>query len=125
MPSKPPSISAGPASSDDGFSFTEDQVTSGLGTFFFDVTANDAKKAALHSIDNADVPDLLTADPVNVAEQSRLGASIWITADGRIGYHLDQAATQSLAQGETLQDSFLYAVKLPNGSLGRENGRVT
>ncbi|WP_256584832.1 VCBS domain-containing protein, partial [Pseudomonas sp. Irchel s3a18] len=52
------------------------------------------------------------------------GAKIWITSDGKVGY---DAATlsgafkiqlQALAAGELLTDSFTYAIRLGNGTLG-------
>jgi VCBS repeat-containing protein len=120
---KAPTISAGPASGNDRFSATQDQAAAG--TLLIDVLSNDAKKSTLYSIDNADVADLLTQDSVLTPNQSRLGASIWITANGQIGYALDSARAQSLAAGETFQDSFVYAVRLTSGSLVWQSVQVT
>src|SRR4051812_47708145 len=122
---KAPTITAGPPSSNDHYSATEDQVASG--TLYFNVLLNDAKKSALYSLDNNSVSDLLSHDGVGIGEQSQLGASISITADGQIAYNTGPISSQvqSLAAGETLQDSFLYAIQLSNGSLVWSSVQVT
>lgn len=99
---------------DDNWTYSEAAFA---GTFFFDVRANDALKKPLHSIDNGQVADLNAADLARSAaasnDRSALGATIWITSDGRIGYSADsiQSVANQLAAGETLVDSFLYAMK--------------
>ena len=120
---KSPGISAGPVSSNDSYSATEDQIASGA--LFLNVLSNDARKSTLYSIDNGETADLLTQDQVLVADRSRLGASIWITADGRIGYSLFPSQPQSLAEGETFVDSFIYAVRLTSGALVWQSVQVT
>lgn len=122
---KAPTISAGPASSNDFYTTTEDQLASG--ELFFNVRTNDAKNTTLYSIDNGNVADLLAQDQVLVSEQSQLGNSIRITADGRIGYSqgLSGPQIQSLAAGEVMEDSFLYAIRQGNGSLLWQTVRVT
>ncbi|HMI41432.1 MAG TPA: VCBS domain-containing protein, partial [Sphingomicrobium sp.] len=102
---------------DDSWSFSEGVFT---GSFFFDVLANDSIKKPLYSIDNGQVADLGTADLARSAaassDRSALGATIWITGDGRIGYSADSLhdLVDQLGQGETLTDSFLYAVRQGN-----------
>jgi VCBS repeat-containing protein len=113
MTNKSKNISAGQSSSDDFYLTTEDALAAPL---ILDVLRND-KKGDLFSLDDKDVADLLAPDPVHFPERSRLGASIWITADGRVGYAMDAAMAQSLAAGEIAHDSFLYAERRPNGSL--------
>ncbi|WP_028970223.1 VCBS domain-containing protein [Sphingomonas sp. URHD0057] len=122
---KAPSIAAGPASSNDAYSVTEDQAASG--TLNFNVLSNDAKKSTLYSLDNNSVTDLLSQDGVGIGEQSQLGALISITADGQVAYQTGfiNSQVQSLAAGETLQDSFLYAIRLSNGSLVWSSVQVT
>jgi VCBS repeat-containing protein len=109
---KAPTISAGPAPGNDFFSVTEDQATA-VGGLIFDVLANDAKKAALYSLDNATVADLLQEDTPGIAELSALGNSVRITSDGKVNYAtgLNNSLIQGLAAGETLTDSFLYAFR--------------
>jgi VCBS repeat-containing protein len=123
MSIKSPRITAGPEFSNDSYSATEEQIASGA--LFLDVLANDARRSSLYSLDDGDVADLFEQDQVLVGDQSRLGATIWITPEGQIGYALDTAHAQALAAGETFQDSFIYAVRLPNGSLVWSSVQVT
>ena len=120
---KAPTISAGPASGNDRFTATEDQA--GSGVLLFNVLANDAKKSTLYALDDGQSSDLLTSDQISAPNQSSLGATIWITADGRVAYSLDPARAQSLAQGELFQDSFIYAVRLSTGALVWQTAQVT
>jgi len=120
---KAPTITAGASSGNDSVTATEEQAASGA--LFFKVLTNDPKKAVLYSLDDGQTADLLNADPVLALNQSRLGASIWITADGQIGYALDPSRAQALATGETFQDSFIYAIRLSNGSLVWQTVNVT
>lgn len=92
---------------------------------FLNVLGNDPRKSALHSLDNGAVADLATQDPFAIPEQSRLGAAISITASGQVAYSLNAGVAQGLAQGQTMVDSFLYAIKLSNGSLVWQTVRVT
>jgi VCBS repeat-containing protein len=68
----------------------------------------------------------LTQDTARVeamsCDTSKCGARIWITADGKVGYDAAASSTfkaqlQALAVGETLTDSFTYAIRLGNGTL--------
>ena len=99
---------------DDSWSFSEGVFA---GSFYFDVLANDSVKKPLYSIDNGQVADLGTADLARSAaassDLSALGATIWITSDGRIGYSADSIrdVVDQLGEGEMLSDGFLYAVK--------------
>lgn len=93
----------------------------------FDVMGNDAggNAKSLYSVDAGGQPDLLLArDEARVAldsaDTSKLGAKIWITADGKVAYQATaavQASLQQLVAGETLEDSFAYAIQLGNGTL--------
>lgn len=115
MTKKSKDISAGPAANDDFYLTTEGALATG--PLFLDVLGNDKKKSDLVSLDDGDIDDLLEPDSILCPERSRLGASIWITADGRVGYAMDEAQAQSLAAGEIVHDSFLYAARRPNGAL--------
>ena len=120
---KAPTMTAGPSSDNDRYSATEDEAASG--TLLINVLANDPKKSTLYSLDDGQTADLFSPDSVLAVNQSRLGASIWITANGQIGYALDPARAEALAAGETFQDSFLYAIRLTNGSLVWQTVNVT
>lgn len=115
-----------PQAKDDAFTnvgATEDSS----GIFIFNVMANDAggNAKSLYSVDAGGTPDrLLAKDTARSAAESgdlsKLGAKVWITADGNIGYQLTETARQQLQQlaaGETLTDSFSYAIQLGNGTL--------
>jgi large repetitive protein len=99
-----------------------------LGKFTFDVMANDlgGNAKSLWSLDDgagASPTDLLQQDTVHTealsSDRSKLGAVIWITADGKIGYDATplQDALQKLAVGEYAIDSFTYAIRMGNGAL--------
>ena len=106
-----------------GIDLTEDST----GIFLFNVMANDAggKAKSLYSIDAGGQPDLLLAKDAARTEAdtndfSTLGARIWITNEGQVAYELTEtvrAQLQQLAAGETLTDSFTYAIQLGNGAL--------
>lgn len=115
-----------PQAKDDVFSnvgVTEDAT----GVFFFDVMANDAggKAKTLYSIDAGGESTLLLSrdsarTEADSADFSMLGAKIWITDDGKIAYQITDTARQQLQQlasGESLSDSFTYAIQLGNGTL--------
>jgi len=106
---------------------TEDNL---LGVVLLDVMANDlgGNAKSLYSLDDGAnsagaTGDLLTQDGVGVANASAHGATIKITADGRISYDastLDASFAhqlQSLSDGEFATDSFTYAIRLGNGTL--------
>ena len=70
--------------------------------------------------------DLLTQDAkveAMSADYSAKGAHIWITSDGKVGYDTStfsaamKASLQALDVGQTLTDSFTYAIRLGNGTL--------
>jgi large repetitive protein len=99
-----------------------------LGKFTFDVMANDlgGNAKSLWSLDDgtgASPTDLLQQDSARTealsGDRSKLGAVIWITADGKIGYDATplQDTLQTLAVGEHIIDSFTYAIRMGNGAL--------
>lgn len=112
---KAPTIIAGPASSNDSYAISEDQAAGG--TIKFDVLLNDGKRLPLFSLDDGQAADLAVQDAVLAPQATRLGGTVWITADGQVAYSNSSAQLQSLAAGQTMQDSFLYAVRQQNGSL--------
>jgi len=97
------------------------------GVVRLDVMANDkggnAKK--LYSLDDGnDSGDLLAKDAAGVStDVSAHGARIWITSEGTVAYDSStwsaafKAELQHLAPGQSLQDSFTYAIQLGNGAL--------
>jgi VCBS repeat-containing protein/probable HAF family extracellular repeat protein len=129
-----------PQADDDFFSsavtgLTEDSRS----TVYLDVLGNDLGGAAksLWSVDNGvnnsgamngySAADLLTQDAgrteATSTDTSLHGARIWITADGKIGYDastLDasfRAQLQALGDGQYATDTFVYAIRLGNGTL--------
>jgi VCBS repeat-containing protein len=123
MADKTKQITAGPAGNDDHYATSEEALLSG--PLILDVLLNDRKKSDLVSLDADDVAALVDPDSILTPDRSRLGASIWITADGRVGYAMNAAFAQSLAEGETVVDSFLYATRRPNGALVWSTVHVT
>ncbi|MGL3214911.1 beta strand repeat-containing protein [Bradyrhizobium sp. BR 1433] len=71
--------------------------------------------------------DLLTQDTTRVestsADTSLNGAKIWITSDGKVGYDAStlsasfKAQLDALQTGQSLTNSFIYAIRLGNGTL--------
>src|SRR5438132_5350509 len=112
-------------------SLTEDN----LQPVFFDVMANDlgGNAKTLFSIDNGinntgamngySAADLLTQDTARAeatsSDTSLNGAKIWITTDGKVGYDASALSAQinALSAGEFFTDSFIYAIRLGNGTL--------
>src|SRR5262249_35854454 len=62
-------------------------------------------------------------DEAATSDTSLHGARIWITADGQIGYDAStvsasfKAQLQALAAGQDATDSFIYAIRLGDGTL--------
>ncbi|MEO6409798.1 MAG: VCBS domain-containing protein [Burkholderiaceae bacterium] len=110
-----------------------------LKTVILDVMSNDlgGKAKVLWSLDDGisdstatkiyAPADLLTQDFARTetlsSDTSLNGAKIWITDDGKVGYSATALSTtfkaqlQALAEGQTLTDSFTYAIRLGNGTL--------
>lgn len=112
----------------------KDDHLTGLGTedssgiLYLNVMANDlgGNGKSLWAIDDGisaggDRPaDLLVQDAVGAVGTSALGAELWITADGKVAYRLTAAmidSFQSLSVGQSIADSFTYAIQLGNGAL--------
>ncbi|MHC4055236.1 VCBS domain-containing protein [Bradyrhizobium sp. 25ACV] len=125
-----------PQANTDVFSFTEDASN----ILILNVLANDLGGAAktLFSLDdgtsasastkNYAPADLLvkdvaySSDAAGMAatgDRSALGARIWIEADGTVHYDKGDinVQLQALATGQTLTDTFTYAIQLGNGTL--------
>ena len=139
------SFSNTPQAGDDLFTntgLTEDS----LNTVFLDVMGNDLGGNAkmLWSLDNGisaststktyAPADLLVKDTGGLADStpdfSFNGVRVWITSDGKVGYNASslsmgfKAQLQSLAVGESLIDSFTYAIRLGNGTLSWATAQV-
>ncbi len=117
-----------------GLLITEDSYA-----FILDVMANDlgGNAKVLWSLDDGSSAstatkvyapaDLLIQDTARVeamsTDYSASGAHIWITSDGKVGYDTStfsatvKASLQALATGQTLTDTFTYAIRLGNGTL--------
>ncbi|MBW7965117.1 VCBS domain-containing protein, partial [Bradyrhizobium sp. BR 10261] len=125
-----------PQANSDIFSFTEDAGN----ILILNVLANDLGGAAktLFSLDDGASAsastksyapaDLLVKDVVyssdgagmaGTRDRSALGARIWIESDGSIHYDKGDInpQLQALAAGQTLTDTFTYAIQLGNGTL--------
>lgn len=106
-----------PQAKDDAYGgLTEDSSV-----FYLDVMANDlgGNGKSLYSIDDGDNPeDLLQRDAVDAVSYSAHGARIWITADGKVAYDASSSMSlQRLGAGQTLLDSFTYAIQMGNGTI--------
>ena len=118
-----------PQAKDDSFTLIEDYNA----IAWLDVMSNDLGGNAkiLWSLDDsatdaAGATDLIGTDVGKVesttSDTSINGAKIWIS-DGKVAYDAAtlsaafKAALQALAVGETLNDSFTYAIRLSNGTL--------
>ena len=108
-----------------------------LNTWYFDVMADDlgGNAKVLYSVDDGTNStsstlagaDLLTQDTARAectsGDTSANGAKIWITTDGKVGYDATtltssfKSALQALSVGESLSDTFIYAIRLSNGTL--------
>ena len=136
----PKSFASAPQAKDDAFSSAATGITeNSIGIYRLDVMRNDlggdAKK--LWSLDNGVnntgalngyvAGDLLAQDTARSqagsSDTSLNGARIWITADGQVGYDSStlsasfRAQLQALNDGQSLTDSFTYAIRLANGAL--------
>lgn len=106
------------------------QIVSYTGAIKFNVMLNDqgGNSKTMYSIDDGSSPvlnggpaDLLTQDAVSkstgksVLEYSHLGAKIWINADGTVSY--DAGSLTMPAAGTSVVDSFIYAIRMADGTL--------
>ncbi|MBU2098100.1 MAG: tandem-95 repeat protein, partial [Gammaproteobacteria bacterium] len=115
--------------------------------YYLDVMANDlaGKAKSLWSVDDGnndsgamsgyEAGDLLTQDLPGAtgvaANRSQFGAAIWVTPDGKVAYDTSTidaptaADLTGLALGETMTDSFIYAIRMANGTLSWARASVT
>jgi len=103
-------------------SFTD---LNGRNSYILDVLKNDQgdQSKVLWSLDEGsgvwnEPADLLSRDDINSANSSQLGAQISITQDGKVAYVITpelQSKLRDLAIGESLDDTFIYAMKLGQG----------
>jgi hypothetical protein len=108
---------------------TNDSYADGI--IYLSVLTGDPASATLYSIGstntsmmvlagNVFVPTDLTTDTVvGVNYQSTLGAAIFMTATGQVGYDMRpiSATIDSLAPGRVLVDTFYYAIQMGNGTV--------
>ncbi|NUS99784.1 MAG: hypothetical protein HOP96_02265, partial [Sphingomonas sp.] len=138
MPSTPTNTGGGTTVSFMNTPQAKDDYLLGLnedfyGKSYWDVLSNDlgGNSKVLWSIDNggtatSTMSDLLTPDAraeSTSTDYSAQGAHIWICADGKVGYDASslnsafRAQLQALNAGQTITDSFTYAIRLGNGTL--------
>jgi len=125
------SFSNTPQAKDDVFAAAQTQLSEdSLGAVLLDVMANDlgGNAKSLYALDdgtNSGGPNgaLLAQDAIGAANLSAHGATIKITADGKVSYDastLDASfknGIQALTDGEFATDTFTYAIRLGNGAL--------
>jgi VCBS repeat-containing protein len=124
------SLSNTPQAGDDSYSYTEnDLIASGLLTgniVTLDVMANDlgGKAKTLYSIDdgNGDFLKDLLASNVTTGWECTAGGNMVCIVNGKIQIDLTHSlapggSVDSLRAGEVIQDSFLYTIRLANGTL--------
>lgn len=136
-----------PQAKDDLFGTGSGRIDYQDSVYYLDVMNNDLAGNAkwLWSVDDGvndsgamegyEAGDLLTQDEAGVSglaeNTSQFGASIWITSDGRIAYDAGSISGQAaadlteLALGDTLTDSFIYAIRMSNGTLSWAQASVT
>jgi VCBS repeat-containing protein len=134
-----------PQASDDLFGADQTGLSDGnLGTVLLDVMADDGggNAKSLWSLDdgtsapapttngNYSPSDLLAKDAPDAANYSAGGATIKITAEGKVSYDAStlsddfKSDLQHLGVGETMTDSFTYAIRLGNGTLSWATAEV-
>mgnify|MGYP003111210448 CR=1 FL=1 len=136
-----------PQAKDDLFGTGSGRIDYLDSVYFLDVMDNDLAGNAkwLWSVDDGvndsgamdgyEAGDLLTQDEAGVSglagNTSQFGAAIWITTDGKIAYDAGSISGQpsadltELALGDTLTDSFIYAIRMANGTLSWAQASVT
>ncbi|WP_246780718.1 VCBS domain-containing protein, partial [Rhizobium sp. BK008] len=144
------SFSNTPQAKDDSYTWTEDQLLSlqlynaATKTITLDVMSNDlgGNAKALFSVDDGD-GNPITADYELLAKDvGANGASAWEKTllgnwvrinSGKIEYRLSDgsgiagsgADINTLSAGEILKDSFVYAIRLGNGTLSEANVSIS
>ena len=115
--------------------------------YLLDVMANDlgGNSKSLWSVDDGindsgamngyEAGDLLTQDHAGITglaeNKSLFGAALSVTADGRVAYDASTISGQTaadltgLALGDTMADSFIYAIRMTNGTLSWAKASVT
>ncbi|MDA9504522.1 hypothetical protein XI09_07130, partial [Bradyrhizobium sp. CCBAU 11386] len=130
------SFSNTPQAQDDTFTSAQTGLTeNSINIVFLNVMANDlgGNAKTLFSIDNgisaggSSPTDLLTQDTARAeatsSDYSMMGAHIWITSDGKVGYDANtltaafRGQLDALQSGQFLTDTFTYAIRLGNGTL--------
>ncbi|MHC2273867.1 hypothetical protein ACVME8_000478 [Bradyrhizobium diazoefficiens] len=130
------SFSNTPQAQNDLFTSAQTGLTeNSINVVFLDVMTNDlgGNAKTLFSIDNgisaggSSPTDLLTQDTARAeatsSDYSMMGAHIWITSDGKVGYDANtltaafRGQLDALQSGQFLTDTFTYAIRLGNGTL--------
>ncbi len=137
-----------PQAKDDALGSTSSTPLNYTSTVYqFDVMANDlgGNAKSLWSVDDGinqsgamsgyEAGDLLTQDAPGVtgvaANRSKFGAALSITSNGRVAYDVSTidaaiaASLTALSLGSTMTDSFIYAIRLANGTLSWAKANVT
>lgn len=118
-----------PIAKDDRFSVNENSIGA---IQYIDVMGNDlaGKAKSLWSLDNGQANDLLPQDLARTEatsfDTSALGAKIWITEGGKVGYDASALSSilNALGAGETIEDSFVYAIRMANGTLSWATAKI-
>ena len=112
---QPPKVTPNPIAKDDSAALSEN------GTALIQVLANDLAGGAkqLYSLHQTQ-PQVVTS-----AAFSKAGASIVFGANGAVLYTANGSAFEALAKGETLVDTFIYTLRVANGTLSTATVTVT
>ncbi|TRW99875.1 VCBS domain-containing protein [Candidatus Methylobacter oryzae] len=105
----------------------DDQLSSAIaGVSDLNVLANDPGSAVIYSL-TQDVSGLAgTAQfPVSTSAETLKGATISVNTDGTIHYDASALDLAALAEGELLVDSFVYTIRMANGTLSTATATVT
>jgi VCBS repeat-containing protein len=125
-----------PQASGDVYNYSEDQLSSLLSSknvITLNVMANDlgGNAKTLYSIDDGSgsfLTDLLQSN-VNTSWESTEGGNLIRIANGKveldISHSLDGRSFEALKAGETITDSFVYSIRLANGTLSWARVSVT
>jgi len=115
MANNTPKVTPNPIAKDDSAALSED------GTTLIQVLANDLAGGAkqLYSLNQTD-PTV-----VSTTALSQAGAAVSFAADGAVLYAASGSSFDSLAVGETMVDTFIYTLRVANGTLSTAVVSVT
>lgn len=96
------------------------------GTADLNVLANDPGAAVIYSLTQDVSGYTSTAQfPVSTSAETLKGATISVNLDGTIHYDASGLNLAALAEGELLVDSFVYTIRMANGTLSTATATVT